>query len=334
MRPAVRSGRALLPLVAALAAPIACVDRAAPAPAAAVASSSAIAAPAAPPASAPLGSASAAPADPGDPSRPASAELLAVPAGPFTMGADVGGEPDEHRAHTVTLPAFFLDATEVTNEAYDRCVAAGACGALDPRSADKNGLGPDARFRGPKQPVSAISWNDARAYCGWVGKRLPTEAEFERASRGSDGRRYPWGDADPTKDHAVFSASVTAEVGTHPLGDGPFGHHDLAGNVWEWVEDPYDPLAYSRPGAATGAVASCDDALVALADLRRAGRKGFTGSNPIPIECERVLRGGAFNYPGNGLRSSNRVHHPPRYHLVMAGFRCARGAAPRPDATP
>jgi formylglycine-generating enzyme required for sulfatase activity len=253
--------------------------------------------------------------------------MLLVPAGRFTMGADVGGEPDEHRAHTVSLPAFWLDATEVTNEAYDRCLAAGACGPVDPRSAEKNGFGTDARFRGPRQPVSAISWGDARAYCAWAGKRLPTEAEWERAARGDDGRRFPWGDDEPTKDHAVFSTGVTGDVGTHPKGDGPFGHHDLAGNVWEWVEDPYDPIAYGRPGAATGAVASCDDALSALADLRKRGRQGFTGSNPIPTECERVLRGGAFNYPSNGLRSSNRVHHPPRYHLVMSGFRCARDAA-------
>lgn len=321
--------RASLPIVVALAALPGCVDhglRTSAGGSDAVASSAAPLAAAS--ASEPVGANLA--GDAGAPfvDAPPSGEMRLVPAGSFTMGADVGGEPDEHQAHVVTLRAFWLDLTEVTNEAYARCQRSGPCGPPDPRSADKNGLGPDERFRGPHQPVSAIRWDDARAYCGSVGKRLPTEAEWERAARGSDGRRYPWGDDPPTKAHAVFSTSVTSAVGTHPLGDGPFGHHDLAGNVWEWVEDPYDPRAYSRPGAAAGAVASCDDALVALADLRRAGKQGFTGSNPIPTECERVLRGGAFNYSAQGLRSSNRVHHPPRYHLVMAGFRCARSAEP------
>jgi formylglycine-generating enzyme required for sulfatase activity len=310
-------------LVLVLAATGACAERSAPGGEPPRGASAATTAP-------PPGSASAAIAldagAAGSAQRVAPAGMLHVPAGTFTMGADAGGEPDEHPAHKVAVEAFWLDATEVPNEAYARCVEAGACGALDPRSADKNGLGPDARFRGPRQPVSAISWSDARAYCAWVGKRLPTEAEWEHAARGDDGRRYPWGDDAPTKDHAVFATSVTCDVGTHPKGDGPYGHHDLAGNVWEWVEDPYDPLAYQRPRSASGAIASCDDALVALADLRRMGKQGFTGSNPIPTECERVLRGGAFNYPKEGLRSSNRVHHPARYHLVMAGFRCARDA--------
>lgn len=250
--------------------------------------------------------------------------MALVPAGAFTMGADRIGELDERPAHEVTLPAFWLDLTEVTNEAYGPCVAAGVCAPPNPRSADLNHLGPDARFRGPRQPVSSVSWDSARAYCAFIGKRLPTEAEWEKAARGEGGRRFPWGDELPTPERAVFSAGNTAEVGTHPAGDGPYGHHDLAGNVWEWVEDAYDPYAYTRDGRAEGKVGSCADALAALADLRSRGVVGFTGANPLPSECERVLRGGAFNYHAPGLRSSNRVHHPGRFHLVMSGFRCAR----------
>jgi formylglycine-generating enzyme required for sulfatase activity len=253
--------------------------------------------------------------------------MALVPAGRFTMGADAGGELDEHPAHTVDLPAFYLDLTEVPNEAWDRCVAAGACPAPDASSAGRNGFGGDARFRGPRQPVSAVSWDSARAYCAWQKKRLPSEAEWEKAARGPDARRYPWGNEEPTADRAVFAGlGVTTDVGTHPKGDGPYGHHDLAGNVWEWVEDAYDPYAYTRPASPQGKGGTCEEALAALDDLRQKGKKGFTGANPIPTECERVLRGGAFNYPGPGLRSSNRVHHPARFRLVMAGFRCATDA--------
>ena len=249
--------------------------------------------------------------------------MILVPAGTFVMGADAGGELDEHPAHEVTLGAFYLDETEVTNEAYGRAVEAGVVKPPHPRSADANGFGPDRRFRGPRQPVSSISWHDARAYCLWLGKRLPSEAEWERAARGDDGRRYPWGDEAPTAERGCFSTSVTAEVGRHPAGRGPFGHLDLAGNVWEWLEDVYDPYAYRREGAAHGGQPTCEESLEAFAELRRRGMQGFTGSNPIPDECERVLRGGAFNYHPSGLRSSNRVHHPPRYRLVMSGVRCA-----------
>jgi formylglycine-generating enzyme required for sulfatase activity len=250
--------------------------------------------------------------------------MLLVPGGTFVMGSDVGGQEDEHPAHRVTLRSFFLDRTEVTNGAYAACISAGKCRAPDPSSAARVHFGPDAKFRGSEQPVSSISWDDAAAFCAFVGKRLPTEAEFERAARGDDGRTYPWGNEPPTPERAVFGASCTANVGTHPQGAGPFGHLDLAGNVWEWIADVFDPEAYRRPTADRGLPGSCDEVLATQDALRRAGRRGFTGSNPIPTECERVLRGGAFNYDGNGLRSSNRVHHAARFKLVMSGMRCAK----------
>jgi formylglycine-generating enzyme required for sulfatase activity len=257
-------------------------------------------------------------------------DMILVPAGPFTMGADRGGEDDEHPAHTVTLAAFWLDRTEVTNLAYRRCVDAGRCRPHDPTSANKNHFGGDAPFRGPAQPISSVSWDDAKAYCAWAGKRLPTEAEWEKAARGPDGRKFPWGEAAADPSLAVFGADRTADVGTHPTGNGPYGHADLAGNVWEWVEDQYDPYAYRRAGADRGIPGSCDQIMAAQDALRRAGRQGFTGKNPIPTGCERVLRGGAFNYDGPGLRASNRVHHPGSFRLVMSGFRCANDAADLP----
>jgi formylglycine-generating enzyme required for sulfatase activity len=256
--------------------------------------------------------------------------MLLVPGGTFTMGADSGGEEDEHPAHAVTLKAFWLDRTEVTNEAYLACVKAGACTINARTIASQTHAGPDASFTRPKQPVVGVRWDDAKAFCGWKGMRLPTEAEFERAVRDDDGRRYPWGNEKPTADRTVFSRAYgresTDDVGSHPTGRGPYGHDDLAGNVWEWMEDEYDPYAYRRATAAQGVPGTCPQILAALAELRAAGKQGFTGSNAIPIDCEHVLRGGAYNYDWNGLRSTNRVHHPGRFRLVMTGFRCAKDA--------
>jgi len=251
-------------------------------------------------------------------------EMILVPAGPFTMGSDSGGQEDEHPAHTVSLPAYWLDTTEVTNEAYERCVTAGVCRAHDPKSSQLNHFGGDQAFRSPKQPISSIAWDDAKAFCGWLGKRLPTEAEWEKAARGTDARRYPWGEDPPDSERGVYATSRTAEVGSKPKGAGPYGHLDMAGNVWEWLEDIYDPYAYRRDGADHGVPGSCEQVMAAQNELRQKGQQGFTGSNPIPTECEHVLRGGAFNYDGPGLRSSNRVHHPGHFHLIMSGVRCAK----------
>ncbi|MFO0553735.1 MAG: formylglycine-generating enzyme family protein [Polyangiaceae bacterium] len=247
-----------------------------------------------------------------------------VPGGTFHMGQDQRGELDERPEHDVTIDGFYLDLTEVSNAEYARCVEAKRCGPRDTESAARNKLGEDAQYRHPNQPVSAIRWDDAKAYCEFVGKRLPREAEWEHAARGDDHRLYPWGDEAPTPALAVFSTGPTAPVGTHPDGAGPYGHLDLAGNVWEWVEDFYDPIAYERPTRDRGVPGTCDEILATLTELRNKGKQGFTGSNPIPTECEHVLRGGAFNYPAAGLRVTNRVHHAGRMRLIMAGFRCAK----------
>ncbi|MBK8694740.1 MAG: formylglycine-generating enzyme family protein [Deltaproteobacteria bacterium] len=245
---------------------------------------------------------------------PPPPDRVRVPAGPFVMGEDARGEADERPRHTRTLPAYEIDRTEVTRENYERCVRAGRCTGPRPL---------DARFRDPRQPVVGVSWFQATAYCAWVGARLPTEAEWEKAARGGDGRTFPWGETYPTLRMATFGHEEHTghpdPVGSHPGFPSPYGALDLAGNVWEWVDDPYDPYAYREPTVAP----TCERALASLNDLRTRRVRGFTGSNPLPTTCERVLRGGGWNYGGAGLRSSNRVHHAPSYRLVMSGFRCA-----------
>jgi formylglycine-generating enzyme required for sulfatase activity len=256
----------------------------------------------------------------------------------FVMGKDRKGE------HKVVLThGFCMDATEVTVRAYARCVEAGAC--KEPWKGDPYSTYP-AKL---DEPVNMVSWTKSHAYCAWAGERLPTEAEWEWAATGPNQTKYPWGDEPEPSceyvDYTKFGApkwQAGADVGCGGGGPSPVASHlkgdkvwpggalhDLAGNVWEWVEDVYDPYAYTRPTAPRGVGGTCDEALAAQDELRRSGKTGFTGSNPIPTECEHVLRGGAFNYAGPGLRSSNRVHHAARFRLVMAGFRCAKDAARR-----
>jgi formylglycine-generating enzyme required for sulfatase activity len=268
------------------------------------------------------------------PASPASAapdDMLPVPGGTFTMGADGVGERDEQPAHSVTVQGFLLDKTEVTNGKYLECVNASACKPYRDNVARGFHAGPEAGFRGSDQPVVGVSWYDATAYCAFRGKRLPGEAEWERAARGDDDRKYAWGNAAPDAARlACFGRKVGAKgattmpVASYPEGRGPYGHFDLTGNVWEWTNDVYDPMAYGRDGRDRGVPGTCEQVLESLASLRKEKRQGYTGSNPIPTTCERALRGGAFNYPAAGLRASNRVHHPPEWRMLVAGFRCAK----------
>jgi formylglycine-generating enzyme required for sulfatase activity len=225
----------------------------------------------------------------------------------------------------VKLEAFLLDTTEVTNAAYLKCVDAGVCRMFDSLEKSRLTGGRAQDFHLPDHPVVGVSWLDAKTYCEWTGKRLPREAEWERAVRGDDGRRHPWGnDAPDPRRHGVFCGDrTTASVGSRPDGHGPYGQLDLAGNVWEWQADEYDPYAYRRAGADRGVPGSCAEILTAQRELREDGKQGFTGSNPIPVICERSLRGGAYNSGAESLRASNRVHHPAEFRIAVAGFRCA-----------
>jgi serine/threonine-protein kinase len=173
------------------------------------------------------------------------AVMVLIPAGEFIMGSEQGFS-DERPVHTVYVASFYIDLLEVTNREYRACVDAGVChppARLD--SATRADYFTNPQY--DAYPVIWISWYDAFAYCAWRGARLPTEAEWEKAARGADGRTYPWGDQEPIPDLLNFIHSGiydTAPVGSYPLGASPYGVLDMAGNVYEWVQDIYAPDYY------------------------------------------------------------------------------------------
>ncbi len=219
-----------------------------------------------------------------------------VPAGPFTMGFN-GGYPDEGPEHTVTVGAFWIDRTEVPNGTYEICVQAGDC--KPPAKHNSNGI--DNYYGNPQYadyPVIFVSWSDAQNYCDWAGERLPTEAEWEKAARGTDRRMYPWGNTAPDPTLANFGDNKwdVVAAGNYPAGASPYGALDMAGNVWEWVADWYGSNYYSSSPAENPT-----------------GPDSGTG---------KVLRGGSWNFDVPGLRTSYRLSKDPTYTAPDAGFRC------------
>ncbi len=186
------------------------------------------------------------------------AGFVRIPGATFMMGApDTEGDPDEHPQHAVTVGTFCMGRLEVTVNQYQACVTAGMCLATKNES-QCNGTHTDM----PTHPINCISFPQALAYCNWAGGRLPTEEEWEYAARGTDGRRYPWGNTPPNAtllnacgDECVAQAAAsdakvalysgndgwvgTAPVGSYPRGASPFGLLDMAGNVYEWTSSPY-----------------------------------------------------------------------------------------------
>ena len=180
-----------------------------------------------------------------------SMKMVLLPAGSFQMGGlNEKAQPDEEPDHKVTLKGFWIDQTEVTNAQYAKCVQAGNCEVPNElKSATHADYFTNAEYA--DFPVVYVTWNDADTYCKWAGRRLPTEAEWEYAARGSELRNYPWGDTDPTNETANFGYQNkdTAKVGSYPKGASPFGILDMAGNVWEWVADYYSQTYYQNSPA-------------------------------------------------------------------------------------
>jgi len=223
--------------------------------------------------------------------------MIQVPAGAFVMGDDAGND-DEKPARAVRMPDFKIDRYEVTVGEFRAFVQATNYRTLAEQAGrpwnetwrvDEVG----ARF---DHPVRYVSWWDADKYCRWLGKRLPTEAEWEYAARGSDGRAYPWGDNfDPSR---VPGPRDTAPVGVYLANQSPFGAYDMAGNVWEWVNDWYRPDYYAQ---------------------------GQNDNPPGPAQADqRVIRGGSFTNLPQDLRTTRRIKDDPGSAHRDVGFRCAR----------
>lgn len=241
--------------------------------------------------------------------------MVGVPGGAFMMGCNDDVDPDcvddEYPYHEVTISSFAIDRTEVTRGAYAECVDAGECPAPDAIAAYGEAC-PDAS---PNHPVICVDWYRAAEYCAWRGGRLPTEAEWEKAARGTDGRRFPWGNEDPTCAQAHLNAVACGGladgplmVGSKPAGASPYGALDMVGNVYEWTADWYLAGYYVRSPS--------EDPV------------GPEGGN------YRVVRGASWNYSlsfGSRVawRGSDEAADPDNAYTQI-GFRCARSA----DAPP
>ena len=208
------------------------------------------------------------------------------------MGSEIS-DRNQKPQHKVFLDAFWIDQTEVTNAQYQECVKDGACGSLQ-----ESDYLTDAKYN--DHPVIYLSWDEAQIFCTWAGKRLPTEAEWEKAARGDDGRTYPWGNTKPNSGllNYLDNKKSSTKVGSFPAGASPYGALDMAGNVWEWTADWYAPDYY----------------------------KTSPNRNPTgPVEgSRRIVRGGSWLSPIEiVIRTYFRKALNPETRNYTTGFRCA-----------
>ncbi|GAB4541176.1 MAG: hypothetical protein Kow0063_31790 [Anaerolineae bacterium] len=222
-------------------------------------------------------------------------DMVEIPAGTFIMGSD-SGDPEDAPAHQVDLPAFEIDRFEVTNANFAAFVEATGY-VTDAEKSGKKTWRDEFTAGKENHPVTRVTWNDAVAYCEWLGKRLPSEAEWEKAARGEDGRSFPWGnDWDPTRANVKATGlRGTAAVGSFGAGASPYGVEDMVGNVWEWTADWYQ--AYP----------------------------GNNASDPYYGEQCRVSRGGGwFDEEPQATTYNRNCGVPDTTSSDELGFRCAR----------
>lgn len=225
----------------------------------------------------------------------AAIEWVAIPGGEFSMGS-LEEEEDARPIHAVSLRPFQIGRFEVTHAQYAAFLAATG------RTAPAHWANPN--FMADTQPVVGVNYEDAAAFCHWAGGRLPTEAEWEYAARGRDRRRYPWGNDDPDPARAIFHRDIgfghTLPVGSAPQGASPFGVQDLAGNVFEWCADWYDPGYYTTSPRE---------------------------DPPGPVRgTQRVIRGGSWISLPDALSAAARGKYPPQSRSVLLGIRVARSS--------
>ncbi len=241
------------------------------------------------------------------------APMVLVQEGPFLMGSN-DRQPDEQPIHEVYLDAYYIDTFEVTTSRFETFRSATSRDEPEYwRWEGFLGMGKSVAHEVvPNKPVVGVSWEDAMAYCEYYGKRLPTEAEWEKAARGTDGRRYPWGREVPTPKYANIDVdnerpwddfdnySALTTVGSFPAGVSPYGVEDMAGNVWEWVADLYAENYYARSAQ----------------------------KNPMgPISGEfRVIRGGSWGDGSTLIRSASRGKLYSKNWNYNLGFRCVQDA--------
>ena len=229
-----------------------------------------------------------------------SVEMILIPEGTFLMGSDdEGALPPSKPAHEVRLDEYWIDQYEVSNAQYAKCVEAKHCTEpMDFSSATRPDYYTNPDYA--NYPVIHVTYYQATAYCTWAGKRLPTEAEWEKAARGTDSRLYPWGNRLPKDIPAQvnqFSGGDTVPVDSFPEGASPYGVYNMEGNVWEWCADQYDPYYYSSSPAENP--------------------NAFTGGN------DYVIRGFAWSYPFSTLTIYTRNYSYILNHNYDLGFRCA-----------